>query len=155
MASFSVLQIHSKAQSHQKDSSAVEGKLLKGNRNAIYFIQKDKKRLIPDFYTFSHMGFNLTSIEKVSDDFLADLPLGDAIKPIPVFRPEDYMYHKNCEDPDKMVSVWDNFEFVYVCMYVCMNMRGKLVIFILVIRTDLLHLNLSNYTCINAYMYVQ
>eukprot|EP01036_Dinobryon_divergens_P033821 gene33821-43703_t len=84
--------------------SAVEGKLLKGNRNAIFFIQNGKKRLIPDFYTFSHMGFNLTSIEKVSDDFLAELPLGDAIKPIPVFRPEDYMYHKNCEDPDRMVN---------------------------------------------------
>lgn len=81
----------------------IEGRLFKGNRNAIFFIEKGKKRLIPDFYTFSKMGFNLTSIEKVADDYLADLPMGEPIKPIPVFRPEDYMYHKNCEDPDRMV----------------------------------------------------
>ena len=116
-AFYTVLQVHSKGQSssslHQKGGSAVEGKLLKGNRNAIFFIQNGKKRLIPDFYTFSHMGFNLTSIEKVSDDFLAELPLGDAIQPIPVFRAEDYMYHKNCEDPDRMVSTCNN---TFICI---------------------------------------
>ena len=81
-----------------------EGRLFKGNRNAIYLVQNGQKRLIPDFYTFSKMGFNLTSIEKVPDDYLLEIPLGVAIKPIPVFRPEDYMYHKNCEDPDRMVQ---------------------------------------------------
>jgi hypothetical protein len=82
---------------------SIEGKLFKGNRNAIFHIQKGEKHLIPDFYTFSKMGFNLSTIEKVSDDFLSNIPLGDPIKPIPVFRPEDYMYHKECEYPEQMV----------------------------------------------------
>jgi hypothetical protein len=86
-----------------KRISQYEGRLYKGNRNAIYLIDNGAKRLIPDFYTFSKMGFNVTSIEKVSDDFLTSLPMGEPIKTIPVFRPEDYMYHKECEDSDRMV----------------------------------------------------
>lgn len=81
-----------------------EGKLVKGNRNAIYLVRDGEKHLVPDFYTFSKMGFNLTSIEKIPDEELLGIPEGDNLKPIPVFRPEDYMYHKQCEDHDRMVN---------------------------------------------------
>lgn len=90
----------------------IEGRLFKGNRNAIFLIQQGRKSLIPDFYTFSKMGFNLSSIEKVPDDYLSNIPTGEAVKPIPVFRPEDYMYHKNCEDPDRMVEICSDYHII-------------------------------------------
>jgi hypothetical protein len=80
-----------------------EGKVVKGTRNALFLVQKGRKHLFPDFYTFSHMGFNLSSIVKIPDDELGRLPTGEILKVIPVFRPEDFMYHQNCEDPNRMV----------------------------------------------------
>lgn len=80
-----------------------EGKVVKGNRNALFLIRKGQRHMFPDFYTFSHMGFNVSAIEKIPDDILSTIPLGDNVQPIPVFRPEDYMYHKQCDDPHRMV----------------------------------------------------
>ena len=84
-------------------SDAYEGKIVKGNRNALYLVEKGKKRLFPDFYTYSKMGFTAEHVMKIPDKDLESIPLGQAIAPIPVFRPEDRMYHSHCEDPDKMV----------------------------------------------------
>ena len=85
-----------------------EGKLFKGNRNAIFLIRKGKKHHFPDFNTFVKMGFDTSMVEKVPDDFLQSIPVGDMLKPIPVFRPDDYMYHALCDDPDRLVS-WYTF----------------------------------------------
>lgn len=81
-----------------------EGRLFKGNRNAIFLVSKGKKSLIPDFHTFSSMGFNISNIEKVPDTFISEIPLGDLIKPIAVYRPDDFMFHKQCDDADRMVK---------------------------------------------------
>lgn len=81
-----------------------EGQVVKGNRNALYLVKDGKKRLFPDFYTFSHMGFNAGMVKKIPDDDLSAIPLGSPVDAIPVFRPEDYMYHTQCEDHERMVS---------------------------------------------------
>ena len=110
-----------------KRISQYEGRLYKGNRNAIYFIENGEKRRIPDFYTFSKMGFNVSSIEKVADDFLTSIPLGEPIKPIPVFRPEDYMYHKECEDPDRMVNSYRHImnNYIHIILYYKLSFKNE------------------------------
>lgn len=80
-----------------------EGKVVKGNRNALFLIRKGQRHMFPNFYTFTHMGFNVSAIEKIPDDILSAMPSGGNVQPIPVFRPEDYMYHKQCDDPHRMV----------------------------------------------------
>lgn len=86
------------------DLSRYEGKVVKGNRNALYLIEDGKKRLFPDFNTYSKMGFEATTIAKITDKDLESIPLGKPITPIPIFRPEDRMYHSHCEDPDRLVN---------------------------------------------------
>ena len=81
-----------------------EGKVIKGNRNALFLVQRGKRTAFPDFYTFTQMGFNMSSIAKIPDDVLNAIPLGDPIKAIAVYRPEDFMYHRLCSDPERLVS---------------------------------------------------
>lgn len=64
-----------------------------------------KKSLFPDFNTFKQLGFKLDNVTVISNDLLELFPFGDKIKPIPIFRQEDFMYHMQCEDPDRMVRV--------------------------------------------------
>ncbi len=87
------------------DPAKYEGKVIKGNRNALFLVKDGKRSTFPDFYTFTHMGFNMSVISKIPDDVLNAIPLGDVIKPIAVYRPEDFMYHRLCSDPDRLVSV--------------------------------------------------
>ena len=82
------------------------GMVVKGNRNALYLVENGARRQFPDFFTFDKMGFNTTSVLKIKDHILADIPIGPMIKAIPqppAFRADDYMYHEQCEDPDRMV----------------------------------------------------
>eukprot|EP01032_Pedospumella_encystans_P010954 gene10954-12780_t len=46
----------------------------------------------------------MSVISKIPDDILNAIPLGDVIKPIAVYRPEDFMYHRLCSDPDRLVQ---------------------------------------------------
>jgi hypothetical protein len=95
-----------------------EGKIVKGTRNGLYLIRSGvysmfvmicchllpgKKSLFPDFHTFTSMGFNLENITSIPDSLLESLSKGDPIVPIPVYRLEDFMFHNQCEDPDRMV----------------------------------------------------
>ncbi len=80
-----------------------EGKIVKGTRNALFLVQNGQRKMFPDFNTFKTMGYNLSVIENVGDEVLKHIPLGPNITPIPIFRPEDYMYHLECEDADRMV----------------------------------------------------
>jgi hypothetical protein len=83
------------------------GKVVKGNRNALFLLDDGRKRFFPDFYTFITMGYNVTSVLKIDDEILNQIPLGPQVVKIqapPPFRPEDYMYHTQCEDTDRMVS---------------------------------------------------
>lgn len=82
----------------------LDGKVVKGNRNALYLVEHGKKRMFPDFYTYTRMGFTLEQINKISDATLDSLPTGNPLAAIPVFRPDDRMYHSQCEDPDRMVG---------------------------------------------------
>lgn len=81
-----------------------EGKVIKGNRNALFLVKNGQRHLFPDFWTFTQMGFTTESIKKVSDTVLNNIPLGDKVEAIPVFRPDDFMYHMHCDDPDRMVN---------------------------------------------------
>lgn len=92
---------------NSQDSSATqyEGKLIKGNKNAIFVVENGVRRMFPDFNTFSKLGYEITKIHKIPDDVLNSIPLGPIINSIPVFRPEDYMYHVTCDDPTAMVSI--------------------------------------------------
>lgn len=84
-----------------------DGMIIKGNRNALYLFKDDSKHLIPDFHTFTEMGFNFSSITRIPDDVLDKIPLREPVAKIqapPPFRPDDYMYHLLCEDPDRMVQ---------------------------------------------------
>jgi len=82
-------------------------KLIKGSRNAIYFLDNEgSKHFFPDFYTFSTLGFAVSDIKKIPDEKLAQFPLGDPIKALPApppFRPDDAYYHDLCEDPKRLV----------------------------------------------------
>jgi hypothetical protein len=80
-----------------------EGKVVKGVKNSLFLVQNGKRRIFPDFYTYAKMGFDTATIAKLTDPQLNEIPLGSPITPIPVFRPEDRMYHSQCEDPDRMV----------------------------------------------------
>jgi hypothetical protein len=87
--------------------NAWEGKLVKGNRNAIFLIDNGERKTIPDFYTFTSLGFNVSDIRKIPDELLNSFPLGVPFKPIPappVFRPDDFMFHTQCEDPHRMIN---------------------------------------------------
>jgi hypothetical protein len=87
-----------------------EGKVIKGNRNALFLVEGGTRRQFPDFYTYDKMGFNISSIMKVKDEILNSIPMGAMVKAIPApppFRPDDYMYHEQCGDPDRMVSLLD------------------------------------------------
>lgn len=81
-----------------------EEKVVKGNRNALYLVRKGKRHMFPDFHTFTQMGFNTTSVNKIPDDELNRMPMGEMLPAIAIFRPEDYMYHHQCDDPDRMVT---------------------------------------------------
>src|SRR5688572_19103152 len=83
------------------EHSEYEGKLVKGNRNAVYLIQKGFRKQFPDFYTFHKMGYDAEKTQKIPDDILNAIPMGETFPSIPVFRPEDYMYHAQCEDADR------------------------------------------------------
>ena len=93
----------------KKDNIAdqYEGKVVKGNRNALFVVENGARRQFPDFYTFDKMGYNTSSIIKIKDDILNSIDLGPMIKAIPApppFRPDDYMYHEQCNDPDRMIN---------------------------------------------------
>lgn len=81
-----------------------DGKVVKGNRNALFLVQDGRRSAFPDFYTFTQMGFNMSVIQKIPDDILNNMPMGTPIKAIAVYRGEDYMYHRVCSDPDRLVS---------------------------------------------------
>jgi hypothetical protein len=100
-----VISVHQSNQNGEK--SEYEGKLLKGNKNAIFVVKKGQRHQFPDFNTFAKMGYDASAIQKISDDILNSIPLGYDITAIPVFRPDDYMYHMQCEDPDRMVDSLD------------------------------------------------
>ena len=83
------------------------GKVVKGNRNALFLVENGARRQFPDFFTFDKMGFNVSGILKIKDDVLNSIPLGPQIKSIPApppFRPDDYMFHEECGDPDRMIN---------------------------------------------------
>jgi hypothetical protein len=80
-----------------------EGKVIKGNRNALFLVQNGQRLQFPDFYTFTQMGFNMSVIQKIPDPIMNAIPLGAPIRPIAVYRPEDFMYHRVCSDPDRLV----------------------------------------------------
>ena len=50
--------------------SGVKGK-------ALYLFKGGKRHLFPEFYTFTAMGFNHTSIHRMVDDKLGALPIGE------------------------------------------------------------------------------
>ncbi len=80
--------------------SGVKGK-------ALYLFKDGKRHMFPDFYTFTAMGFNHTSIYRMSDDKLGMLPTGDRVAAIaapPAFREDDWMFHAHCEDPPRLVN---------------------------------------------------
>ena len=84
------------------------GKVVKGNRNALFLIHSGARLQFPDFYTFDKMGFDTSSVIKIQDDILSSIPIGPMIKALPQpppFRPDDYMYHEQCGDPDRMVHI--------------------------------------------------
>ena len=56
--------------------SLVSGNLVKGTGPAVYFIENDQKRLIPDPATFSAWGFRWSEIQLVPDETLDALPNG-------------------------------------------------------------------------------
>lgn len=114
------------------DVTLVEGKVIKGTRNGLYLVKNGnhpcyhrvnflillflivfsffvdkigKKSLFPDFHTFTSMGFTPEGVLTVDNTLLEMLPEGDAITAIPMFRPEDYMYHTQCEYPENIVSL--------------------------------------------------
>jgi hypothetical protein len=87
----------------------IEGKVITGQRGkALFLVKNGEKLMFPDFFTFSKMGYDSSVITKVSEEVLHGLPVGDPIPKIqapPPFRPDDYMYHAVCEDPDRLVGL--------------------------------------------------
>ena len=84
------------------------GKVVKGNRNALFLIQNGARLQFPDFFTFEKMGYNSSSVLKIKDDVLMSIPLGPMIVALPQpppFRPDDHMFHEQCGDPDRMVLI--------------------------------------------------
>lgn len=87
--------------------SKYNGKVIKGNRNALYLIQNGTRRQFPDFWTFTNMSFTIEQIIKVPEVHLEQIPLGSIIPKIqapPAFRPDDYFFHEYCDNPDRMVN---------------------------------------------------
>ena len=83
------------------------GKVVKGDRNALFLIENGARRQFPDFFTFDKMGYNASSVMKIKDHLLTKIPMGPMIIALPqpaAFRADDYMYHEQCNDPDKMVG---------------------------------------------------
>jgi hypothetical protein len=100
------------------------GMVVKGNRNALFLIEKGARRQFPDFFTFNKMGFNQTNVKKIKDHILTSIPLGPMIAALPQpppFRPDDHMFHEQCGDPDRMVVIYhkpdnndrNNYSFNY------------------------------------------
>jgi hypothetical protein len=85
-------------------SENYEGQVVKGNRNALYLVRNGQRAQFPDFYTFTQMGYNMSVIRKIPDADLNSIPLGSPVSAIAVYRPEDFMYHRLCSDPDRLVS---------------------------------------------------
>ena len=84
-----------------------KGKVIKGNRNALFLVESGARRQFPDFFTFDKMGFNVSGIRKIKDDVLNSIPLGPQIKALPApppFRPDDYAFHEECGDYDRMIN---------------------------------------------------
>ena len=100
------------------EDQSYEGKVIKGNRNALYLVQNGQRLQFPDFYTFTQMGFNMSVIQKIPDPIMHAMPLGTPIRPISVYRPEDFMYHRVCSDPDRLVGT-----FAHLLIYI---MHGRL-----------------------------
>ena len=98
---------------HSKEiADDYSGRVVKGNRNALFLVENGARRQFPDFFTFDKMGFNTSSVMKIKDDILTNIPIGPMIKALPQplpFRPDDYMYHEQCEDPDRMVNTEPNY----------------------------------------------
>ena len=85
------------------------GKVVKGDRNALFLIENGARRQFPDFFTFDKMGYNASSVMKIKDHLLTKIPMGPMIIALPqpaAFRADDYMYHEQCNDPDKMVGAY-------------------------------------------------
>jgi hypothetical protein len=82
--------------------------VLSGVKGKALFLFKDgKKKMFPDFHTFTAMGFDQTSIRRMKDEKLATIPQGDnvqAIAPPPTFREEDWSFHRHCEDPPALIN---------------------------------------------------
>lgn len=86
------------------------GMVIKGNRNALFLVENGARRQFPDFFTFNKMGFNATSVKKIKDHLLTSIPLGPMIVALPQpppFRPDDHMFHEQCNDPDRMVDIYN------------------------------------------------
>lgn len=81
-----------------------EGKVVKGNRNALYLVKNGQRHIFPDFWTFTQMGFTTESINKIPDTDLNNIPIGEQVAPIAMFRPDDFMYHMVCDDPERIVN---------------------------------------------------
>ncbi len=90
----------------------LDGKAIKGNKNALYLVKNKKKSLFPDFNTFLEMGFKNEDIKTIEQGILDSIPLGPPITLIPTFRPDDYMFHFLCDDPDRMVAFDRDSSFV-------------------------------------------
>lgn len=106
------------------EHSELEGKVITGQKGkALFLVRQGKKLMFPDFYTFTKLGYNVSMINKVSDDTLHELILGETIAKIdapPPFRPDDYMYHAVCEDIDRLVRVGcadDAFFFFFLLIF--------------------------------------
>ena len=78
-----------------------EGKIIKGNRNALFLVNNGVRRQFPDFHTYISMGYVASNVTKIHSDHLDSIRIGEAIPKIaapPPFRPDDYAYHEFCED---------------------------------------------------------
>jgi len=86
----------------------VEGMVLSGLRGkALYLYNKAQLQQFPDFYTFTAMGFNMSSIHRMRDEALLNIPRGAMLTRIqgpPPFRPDDWMYHNHCDDPPRLIN---------------------------------------------------
>mmetsp|Transcript_18726 Transcript_18726/g.31549 ORF Transcript_18726/g.31549 Transcript_18726/m.31549 type:complete len:676 (-) Transcript_18726:69-2096(-) len=87
-----------------KSHGAYEGKIIKGNRNALYLVEKGQRRAFPDFHSFTSRGYDISQINRIDDSILNSIPLGETLSVIAVYRPDDFMYHRVCDDADRMVQ---------------------------------------------------
>lgn len=85
-----------------------ENQVLSGVKGkALYLYQNGQKHMFPDYYTFTAMGFNQSSIRRMREDRIDSIPEGTRLKAIPApptFREEDWMFHAHCEDPPRLVN---------------------------------------------------